>query len=208
MQVQPAPGWYSDPWRAAPLRWWDGVQWTDHTYQSAFPPVAADTLTRARTDLRGGGIALLGFVGANLLGLGCALLAGKFGVPACSVGAAIFGLFGLWTGLTLTAYVITHRREGGTLADVGFVWPTGRELRKGFRHRVSGRVRGGAGRGRRYGRSCRTKTPASARISSCRTARAPRRSSCSPPPRASARRSSRSCSSVASCKRSSLATSV
>jgi membrane protease YdiL (CAAX protease family) len=132
MQVQPTPGWYSDPWRAAPLRWWDGVQWTDRTYQPAFPPVATDTLARARTDLRGGGIALLGFVGANLLGLGCALLAGVFGVPARSVGAAVFGLFGLWTGLTLTAYVITHRREGGTLADVGFAWPTGRELAKGF----------------------------------------------------------------------------
>lgn len=22
------PGWYPDPWRQAPLRWWDGAQWT------------------------------------------------------------------------------------------------------------------------------------------------------------------------------------
>ena len=132
MQVQPTPGWYSDPWRTAPLRWWDGAQWTSHTYQASLQPVVTDTLVRARTDVRGGGIALLGFVGANLLGLGCALLAGLFGAPARSVTAAIFGLFGLWTGLAFTAYVITHRREGGTLADVGFVWPTGREIAKGF----------------------------------------------------------------------------
>ena len=24
----PAPGWYADPYREAPLRWWDGRQWT------------------------------------------------------------------------------------------------------------------------------------------------------------------------------------
>jgi Protein of unknown function (DUF2510) len=24
----PAPGWYADPYREAPLRWWDGTQWT------------------------------------------------------------------------------------------------------------------------------------------------------------------------------------
>ncbi|MEA2443988.1 MAG: hypothetical protein QOJ12_1280 [Thermoleophilales bacterium] len=29
----PAPfggAWYPDPWGHAPLRWWDGAQWTDH----------------------------------------------------------------------------------------------------------------------------------------------------------------------------------
>ena len=24
----PIAGWYADPWQLAPLRWWDGVQWT------------------------------------------------------------------------------------------------------------------------------------------------------------------------------------
>jgi hypothetical protein len=27
----PPPGWYPDPWRVAPTRWWDGYRWTDHT---------------------------------------------------------------------------------------------------------------------------------------------------------------------------------
>lgn len=26
--LQAAPGWYPDPYRQAPLRWWDGAQWT------------------------------------------------------------------------------------------------------------------------------------------------------------------------------------
>ena len=132
MQVQPAPGWYSDPWRTAPLRWWDGSQWTDHTFHAAPRPAVTDTLPRARDDVRGGGIAFLGFVGANALGLCFALVAGAFGAPHRSVTAAIFGLFGLWTGLALTAHVVTHRRPGGSLADVGFGWPTGREIGRGF----------------------------------------------------------------------------
>lgn len=27
----PTPGWHPDPWGAAPLRYWDGTQWTGHT---------------------------------------------------------------------------------------------------------------------------------------------------------------------------------
>ncbi|KQR50807.1 hypothetical protein ASF88_16380 [Leifsonia sp. Leaf336] len=26
--IRPAAGWYPDPYREAPLRWWDGTQWT------------------------------------------------------------------------------------------------------------------------------------------------------------------------------------
>src|SRR6516164_4197350 len=25
---RPPPGWYDDPWRVAPLRWWDGTAWS------------------------------------------------------------------------------------------------------------------------------------------------------------------------------------
>jgi hypothetical protein len=34
-----APGWHPDPWQQAPLRWWDGTQWTPHT--SGPPPAAS-----------------------------------------------------------------------------------------------------------------------------------------------------------------------
>ena len=48
------PGWYADPWRHAPLRWWDGNRWTEHTsdWGPARPAVAinqpspADLLAR------------------------------------------------------------------------------------------------------------------------------------------------------------------
>jgi len=33
----PAAGWYQDPGNAAAQRWWDGVQWTQHT-QGHMPP--------------------------------------------------------------------------------------------------------------------------------------------------------------------------
>jgi Domain of unknown function (DUF4328)/Protein of unknown function (DUF2510) len=35
--VPPPPGWYPDPWREAPWRWWDGGAWTPHTSQPQRP---------------------------------------------------------------------------------------------------------------------------------------------------------------------------
>ena len=34
MSGAPPPGWYPDPWQAAPSRWWDGEQWTSHVAQT------------------------------------------------------------------------------------------------------------------------------------------------------------------------------
>ena len=31
------PGWYADPWRPGRRRWWDGREWTDHTYDPDAP---------------------------------------------------------------------------------------------------------------------------------------------------------------------------
>ncbi|MFJ3489925.1 DUF2510 domain-containing protein [Leifsonia aquatica] len=36
-----APGWYADPYGAAPQRWWDGTQWTGHVSQAVVPQPAA-----------------------------------------------------------------------------------------------------------------------------------------------------------------------
>lgn len=35
--MPPPPGWYPDPWRQAPWRWWDGGAWTPHTSQPRRP---------------------------------------------------------------------------------------------------------------------------------------------------------------------------
>jgi membrane protease YdiL (CAAX protease family) len=133
MQTVPGPGWYTDPWHHAGARWWDGQQWTGHTQQpyAAIVP-AAPPLRQARTDVRGGGIALFGFIGANAMSACAALFAiGVLGVPARSVTAELFALVGLWVGIACTAYMVT-RRMNATFADLGFSWPTAREFGVGF----------------------------------------------------------------------------
>ena len=37
----PEPGWYPDPWSAAPVRWWDGRRWTEHTRERRAEPRAS-----------------------------------------------------------------------------------------------------------------------------------------------------------------------
>jgi membrane protease YdiL (CAAX protease family) len=133
MQTVPGPGWHTDPWQHAGARWWDGRQWTGHTQQLFTAPVAvALPLRQARTDVRGGGIALFGFIAANALSACGALFAiGVLGVDARSVTAELFALAGLWAGIACTAYIVTRRMQA-TIADLGFAWPTGREFGLGF----------------------------------------------------------------------------
>jgi membrane protease YdiL (CAAX protease family) len=88
-------------------------------------------IPRGRDDLRGGGIAILGFAGALALSLIFALLAGGGSSRSVTVPALVFGEFGLWAGLCSAAYIATHRRPGGTLADLGFLKPTGAEVALG-----------------------------------------------------------------------------
>ena len=42
MTASAGPGWYPDPWRVAPQRWWDGVQWT--AFVGPLPPPAKPPL--------------------------------------------------------------------------------------------------------------------------------------------------------------------
>lgn len=67
--VSPAAGWYEDPWKHAPLRFWDGATWTDATASS--PPVAAQmaTATKTRTDQEKGAV-LEGLVASFLRSIG------------------------------------------------------------------------------------------------------------------------------------------
>ncbi len=51
MRMPPPPGWYPDPWRAAPSRWWDGVRWTSFTATWTRPDESARRRAEAATSL-------------------------------------------------------------------------------------------------------------------------------------------------------------
>lgn len=56
-----APGWYSDPYDAAGMRYWDGANWTAHTSAAPWGPSAAQAARPRRS-------VLLGFVLAFCFG--------------------------------------------------------------------------------------------------------------------------------------------
>ena len=43
-----APGWYADPHREAPLRWWDGYRWTLSVSAAAPPPGMSQAPNQSR----------------------------------------------------------------------------------------------------------------------------------------------------------------
>ena len=137
----PRPGWYPDPWRLAPARWWDGIAWTGFTTPG--PPGAGHTaapgarpgsrpLDQARDDITGGGVALLGYLGALALSLICGEATIAAGWPAVSLPVLVMSELGLWSGLCMAAFIVSHRRTGGTLADLGFRKPTAGEVGVGI----------------------------------------------------------------------------
>jgi uncharacterized protein len=162
----PAPGWYPDPWQAAPARWWDGVTWTGFTQPAPAAPVAppnafvppgwagptgqwtalpygpsrppAPALPTARTDISGGGTAILGYVGAAGLSLVFAMVGSAFGVRPLTAPSLALGVLGLWTGLLMAAYIVSHRRPGGSLADLGLRFPTQSEIGLGIGIGIAG----------------------------------------------------------------------
>ncbi|HTL86537.1 MAG TPA: CPBP family glutamic-type intramembrane protease [Acidimicrobiia bacterium] len=125
-------GWYPDPWQIAHSRFWDGHAWTAHM-SGAYTPVYAPPVRESLADIEGGGgVALLAFAGAFALAIICESIALAAGVSRTSVIVDVVGHIGLWGGLFMGAYIVTHRRAGGTLRDLGLAWPTGKEIGTGF----------------------------------------------------------------------------
>ena len=119
MTMTPA-GWYPDPWRAAPQRYWDGSQWTEHTGGTAAAGAKRYVYDarRGRTAMRLGqwsmgidaavGIATLLTALVSLLVLPTSVTPASRGslTPAVMLGFALVGLVGLGTFAALiTAFV-------------------------------------------------------------------------------------------------------
>jgi membrane protease YdiL (CAAX protease family) len=150
----PAPpaGWYPDPWRVAPARWWDGMTWTGFTQPAPIPPPVpiatawttpmpvAAALPVARDDITGGWTAVLGFFGAMALSLLFQQVAIAFGVRELSAPSVVIGMLGLWTGLWMTAYIVSHGRPGGSIRDLGLRFPTKSEIGLGIGIGIAGLV--------------------------------------------------------------------
>ena len=114
-------GWYTDPSQTGALRWWDGTQWTEHVAMRGgdrgwFPP--RDDRTQSA---RGGGIALAGFVGGQVLSIALVLAAIVLGASSRSVVTLIVGELGLWAGLFGACKLAVRRYGSGSLRDLGLV---------------------------------------------------------------------------------------
>ncbi len=116
----PPPGWYPDPWGLTPARWWDGTAWTG--YVAAAPQPERGWIPPRHTRegaLRGGLIALLGFVGAIVLSFLGALIVLPFGGSVHSLEALCLSQAGLWLSLIVACKVAVVRHGSGSLRDLG-----------------------------------------------------------------------------------------
>jgi membrane protease YdiL (CAAX protease family) len=150
----PPPAWHPDPEDAARWRWWDGHRWTSFTEPS--PPalhpwvparrhVGAPGGEAADGALRGGGgIALVGFVAAELLSVGLVLLALELGASERSVLTLAISGIAFWMGLSAACVLAVRRYGTGSLRDLGLVGLRRRDLATGVVASVVARVLGAA----------------------------------------------------------------
>jgi membrane protease YdiL (CAAX protease family) len=116
------PGWYADPWQQAHTRWWDGGQWTAYV-AVAQPPERSWIPPRTSREhgLRGGRIALVGFVAAEAASLLAVLLVTLAGGSVHSLTALCAGQAALWACLFATCRLAVRRRGSGSLRELGLV---------------------------------------------------------------------------------------
>ena len=136
--VGPPAGWYPDPWRVAPWRWWDGRDWTPATapVAASWPAPARpgepgahrstlDTLRRQGDDpaYRGLGAAAAGALGALAASFVVALAGPVLGIRLASPVGVVVAMAALWLPLLgAVAYVSRRRGSGSITADFG-LWP-------------------------------------------------------------------------------------
>jgi membrane protease YdiL (CAAX protease family) len=143
------PGWYRDPWRIAPMRWWDGGSWTPAIfgpYGMALPlsMIAPEPFVPRGPGIKGGGIAAAGAgfaLAANVV-VAIVWLAANGGGPITnSLGLLVAGQLALWACF-IGATVVAARVNGtkSLVKDYGLSWPKLSDAGIGFAAGIVGRL--------------------------------------------------------------------
>ena len=105
-------GWYVDPLGQESWRWWDGHRWLANGAAAA---VRTRPWVPATTDhdhaVRGGVLALVGWIAAIALGYGSATLAIELGADESSLLVLCIGQAGLWAGMFGTCVIVARRKS-------------------------------------------------------------------------------------------------
>jgi membrane protease YdiL (CAAX protease family) len=143
------PSWYPDPWRIAPLRWWDGNQWTPvlyGPYGEAWPLTATPPLPfePKGPGIKGGGIAAIG-AGVGFVASFCVVIAFAIGsggtVDVNSPWLLLASQLGLWFGFVGAVVTASWKNGSRSLAaDYGLSWPRIKDLWSGLLSGIAGRV--------------------------------------------------------------------
>jgi membrane protease YdiL (CAAX protease family) len=120
-------GWYVDPLGQESWRWWDGRRWLANGAAAA---VRTRPWVPATTDhdhaVRGGVLALVGWIAAIALGYGSATLAIELGADESSLLVLCIGQAGLWAGMFGTCVIVARRNRIG-LRGLGLTRLRGRD---------------------------------------------------------------------------------
>jgi membrane protease YdiL (CAAX protease family) len=121
------PGWYIDPLGWESWRWWDGHRWlANGAAAAARTRPWVPTTTDHEHAVRGGVLALVGWIAAIALGYGLATLAIALGADEDSLLVLCIGQAGLWAGMFGTCLLVT-RRNGIGLRELGLAGLRGRD---------------------------------------------------------------------------------
>jgi hypothetical protein len=116
-----APGWYADPHREAPLRWWDGYKWTQSVSAAAPPPGMSEDPNQSRVLAVIAVWALLVIGTALALFTSVSLLSGTttvwIGVALATVGVIVAFVTHQGTATKVIALVLVAACVSGAVYD-------------------------------------------------------------------------------------------
>jgi membrane protease YdiL (CAAX protease family) len=139
------PGWYPDPWQLEHAGWWDGWQWTGYVVVAA-PPERSWIPPRdvREPGIRGGRIALVGFVAAEVSSLLVVALVDLLGGSVHSLETLCAAQAALWACLFGSCVVAVRRHGHGSLRELGLARLSWRQARAGLVVGVIARFLAGA----------------------------------------------------------------